>query len=158
MHKIGVERGVSWDDAFAIYKEHSTNEDGFYVSNSGGSGRKVAALVYGIGKRRLDTGARLYAITRPSTGRSPKLETFNELSKRFSKVEPEQAKKVWEDQYEGASKSCQHSYVHGKCKNEAAGVYCEVGRRTRTYFVLSGSLSFILILYSLNPARYLMLF
>ncbi|CAI4232290.1 unnamed protein product [Auanema sp. JU1783] len=137
IHKIGVERGVSWEDAFAIYHEHNVGEDGFYVSTS--SGRKTASLVYGIGKKRLETGARLYAITRPSTGRSPKLETYSELSKRFTKVTPDEAKQVWLDQYDGANQMCQHSFVHGKCRNEQSGVYCEVGRRTRTYFVLSGS-------------------
>ncbi|VDO24443.1 unnamed protein product [Haemonchus placei] len=136
MQKIGVERGLSWDEAFALYKEHNSDEDGFYVSNTSNTGRQVAVLVYGIGKRRFDTGARLYAVTRPSIGRSPKLITMAEISKRFVKVPPEDAKQLWEDQY---ADNCHHTYVHGKCKSEAMGVYCEVGRRTRTYFVLSGS-------------------
>ncbi|KAK6047535.1 hypothetical protein COOONC_14960, partial [Cooperia oncophora] len=139
MQKIGVERGLSWEEAFALYKEHNTDEDGFYVSNTSNTGRQVAVLVYGIGKRRFDTGARLYAVTRPSIGRSPKLITMAEISKRFVKVSPEDAKQLWEDQYAGAIDNCHHTYVHGKCKSEAMGVYCEVGRRTRTYFVLSGS-------------------
>ncbi|PIO76468.1 hypothetical protein TELCIR_01474 [Teladorsagia circumcincta] len=62
-----------------------------------------------------------------------------EISKRFTKVSPDDAKQLWEDQYAGAIDNCHHTYVHGKCKSEAMGVYCEVGRRTRTYFVLSGS-------------------
>ncbi|VDM57886.1 unnamed protein product [Angiostrongylus costaricensis] len=82
---------------------------------------------------------RLYAVTRPSIGRSPKLITMAEIAKRFVKVSPTDAKKLWEDQYAGANDSCHHTYVHGKCKSEAMGIYCEVGRRTRTYFVLSGS-------------------
>uniref|UniRef100_A0A158P7J3 Strawberry notch homolog 2 n=1 Tax=Angiostrongylus cantonensis TaxID=6313 RepID=A0A158P7J3_ANGCA len=141
MQKIGVERGLSWEEAFSLYKEHNSDEDGFYVSNSSSIGRQVAVLVYGIGKRRFDTGARysLYAVTRPSIGRSPKLITMAEISKRFVKVSPTDAKKLWEDQYAGAIDSCHHTYVHGKCKSEAMGIYCEVGRRTRTYFVLSGS-------------------
>lgn len=91
---------------------------------SSGSGRQVAVLVYGIGKRRFDSGARysiyqpytyfglplavlpiakfrLYAVTRPSIGRSPKLITMADITKRFIKVAPEDAKKLWEDQYEG---------------------------------------------------------
>ncbi|KAK6742205.1 hypothetical protein RB195_009833 [Necator americanus] len=139
MQKIGVERGVCWDEAFALFKEHNSDEDGFYVSNTSSSGRQVAVLVYGIGKRRFDNGARLYAVTRPSIGRSPKLITMAEITKRFVKVLPDDAKKLWEDQYAGAIDNCHHTYLHGKCKSEAMGVYCEVGRRTRTYFVLSGS-------------------
>lgn len=26
IHKIGVERGVSWEDAYAIFQEHSVGE------------------------------------------------------------------------------------------------------------------------------------
>lgn len=143
INKIGVERGVSWDDAHALWKEHNTEEDGFYVTqpsaNSNSNVKKVAALVYAVGKLRLDNGARLFAITRPSTGRSPKLLTMAELSKRFTKVTPEEAMPIWTDQFDGSSKMCQHQYVYGKCKMEINGTYCEVGRRTRTYFVLSGS-------------------
>ncbi|VDN25874.1 unnamed protein product, partial [Cylicostephanus goldi] len=79
MQKIGVERGLSWDEAYALYKEHNSDEDGFYVSNNANGGRQVAVLVYGIGKRRFDNGARLYAVTRPSIGRSPKLITMAEI-------------------------------------------------------------------------------
>lgn len=103
--------------------------------------RKVAALVYGIGKIRMDNGARLYAITRPSTGRSPKLMTMADLTKRFNKVTPDEAKDIWKAQYDSAANMCQHSYVYNKCRTETNGTYCEAGRRTRTYFVLSGSVS-----------------
>lgn len=34
---------------------------------------------------------------------------------------------------------CQHRYVYGRCRNEDSNKYCEIGRSTRTYFVLSGS-------------------
>uniref|UniRef100_A0A158R3X8 Strawberry notch homolog 1 n=1 Tax=Syphacia muris TaxID=451379 RepID=A0A158R3X8_9BILA len=139
IHKIGVERGVSWEDAYAIWKDHHEDEDGFYVSNVGVNGKKAAILVYGIGKKMLDTGARLYCVTRPSTGRSAKLETLAELSKRFRSASPEETKDIWKQQYEGSRIMCQHKYFHGRCKSEAKGVYCETGRRTRTYFVLSGS-------------------
>lgn len=35
---------------------------------------------------------------------------------------------------------CHHRYYFGKCSAEQRGVFCEVGRQSRTYFVLSGSL------------------
>lgn len=35
---------------------------------------------------------------------------------------------------------CQHRYFYDRCAREQRdGVFCEVGRRKRTYFVLSGS-------------------
>lgn len=70
------------------------------------NGKMAAALVYGIGKKRLDTGARLFCVTRPSTGRSPKLETQAELAKRFRLATPEEAEPVWKDQYEGRCFYC----------------------------------------------------
>lgn len=71
------------------------------MSNVGVNGRKAAILVYGIGKKMLDTGARLYCVTRPSTGRSAKLETLAELSKRFRIATPEETETIWKQQYEG---------------------------------------------------------
>lgn len=43
------------------------------------------------------------------------------------------------NQISGSNVMCQHKYFHGRCQSETNGVYCETGRRTRTYFVLSGS-------------------
>ncbi|VDN07010.1 unnamed protein product [Thelazia callipaeda] len=139
IHKIGVERGVSWEDAYAIWKDHHEDEDGFYLATVGTDGKRAAALVYGIGKKRLDTGARLYCITRPSTGRSARLVTMDELMKRFRSATVEETEEIWKDQFEGSNRVCHHNYFHGRCRNETSGVYCETGRRTRTYFVLSGS-------------------
>ncbi|PAV91926.1 hypothetical protein WR25_06227 isoform A [Diploscapter pachys] len=139
MHKLAVERGVTWEEAFSIYKQHNTGEDGFYVCTPSMSTKKVATLVYGIGKTRIDNGERLYAVTRPSTGRSPKLISLNELLKKHKKITPDEAKDIWTAQYEGSGQSCQHQYVFNKCKTATKGGFCEVGRRTRIYFVLSGS-------------------
>lgn len=95
MHKIGVERGVNWSEAMEQFAEHNSENDGFYVSTVGLNGKLAAALIYGIGKKRLDSGARLYCITRPNTGRSPKLETFTEIKKRFRKIPVDEAESIW---------------------------------------------------------------
>ena len=34
---------------------------------------------------------------------------------------------------------CVHRFLYGHCKTEEAHVFCEMGRRFRTYFVLTGS-------------------
>lgn len=81
-------------------------KDGFYLASVGNIGKKAAALVYGIGKKRLDTGARLFCVTRPSTGRSAKLETVEELSKRFHPATPEETERIWKDQFEGQFNPC----------------------------------------------------
>uniref|UniRef100_A0A914W791 Uncharacterized protein n=1 Tax=Plectus sambesii TaxID=2011161 RepID=A0A914W791_9BILA len=139
MHKIGVERGVNWSEALEQFAEHNSEHDGFYESTVGINGKLAAALIYAIGKKRLDSGARLFCVTRPNTGRSPKLETFAEIKKRFRKIPADQAESIWNEQYDGSNTMCQHTYFHGRCRNELSGLYCETGRRTRTYFVLSGS-------------------
>ncbi|KAK0409136.1 hypothetical protein QR680_004360 [Steinernema hermaphroditum] len=139
MHKVVVERGVSWEQAMELYKDHNSEEDGFYISKKGPAGKRSAALIYGIGKLGMEKGVRMYALTRPSTGRSAKLEPIADIKKRFQKTPPEEAEQVWKDQYENAASSCQHIFVHGKCKTASQGQYCEVGRRTRTYFILSGA-------------------
>lgn len=71
------------------------------MASVGSQGKRAATLVYGIGKKRLDTGARLYCVTRPNIGRSAKLETLDEISKRYKPATPEQAEKIWKEQYEG---------------------------------------------------------
>lgn len=118
---------MAWMDfiSFLIYVIHRFHffcvftivafKDGFYLSTVGANGKKAAALIYGIGKKRLDTGARLYCITRPNTGRSPKLETMEELSKRFQPATLVQAEKIWKDQFEGLSffvLCCSHNFAY----------------------------------------------
>ncbi|KAK0418273.1 hypothetical protein QR680_013470 [Steinernema hermaphroditum] len=139
MHKVAVERGVSWEQAMDLYKDHNIEEDGFYLSRKGAAGKRAAALIYGIGKLGMEKGIRMYAVTRPSTGRSAKLEAIADIKKRFQKALPEEAEQAWKDQYENAASACQHVFFHGKCKMASQGQYCEVGRRTRTYFILSGA-------------------
>uniref|UniRef100_A0A1I7Z160 Helicase_C_4 domain-containing protein n=1 Tax=Steinernema glaseri TaxID=37863 RepID=A0A1I7Z160_9BILA len=139
MHKVAVERGISWDQAMELYKDHNNDDDGFYLSRKGAAGKRAAALIYGIGKIGIEKGMRMYALTRPSTGRSAKLEGIADIQKRFQKATPDEAEKVWKEQYENALNNCQHVFFHGKCKVATQGQYCEVGRRTRTYFILSGA-------------------
>nr|CAD2155236.1 unnamed protein product [Meloidogyne enterolobii]CAD2169564.1 unnamed protein product [Meloidogyne enterolobii] len=84
---------------------------------------------------------RLYCVTRPNTGRSPKYELLSELLLRFDPISDEEGEELWKEQLEAFSKMCHHRYYFGKCNAEQQrGIFCEVGRQSRTYFVLSGSL------------------
>ncbi|EFO14258.1 hypothetical protein LOAG_14264, partial [Loa loa] len=98
--------------------------DGFYLAAVANNGKKTAALVYGIAR---NVWIRVKC----------RLETIDELTKRFYLATPEETEQVWKDLFEGSNKTCQHNYFHGRCRNEAMDVYCETGRRTRTHFVLS---------------------
>lgn len=107
-------------------------------------GRRSVALIYCVGKKRADSGERLYCITRPNTGRNVgKLETYAEFSKRFTKLDSvHEAEQMWNEHYNSSATMCQHAYMHGVCRASALGSVagaCESGRRTRQYFVLAGS-------------------
>lgn len=95
LHKVSVERGIEWNDIFQLYCEHKSDQDGFYVSTVGLNGKQAIALIYAIGKKRADSGDRLFCIIRPNTGRSPRHETFNEIAKRFRRTSPEAAEQMW---------------------------------------------------------------
>ena len=51
---------------------------------------------------------------------------------------PDAARPYWEDQYVQSATMCSHVYWHGSCRRARMG-HCESGLRTRTYYVLSGS-------------------
>uniref|UniRef100_A0A0N5CB49 AAA_34 domain-containing protein n=1 Tax=Strongyloides papillosus TaxID=174720 RepID=A0A0N5CB49_STREA len=140
MHKIGVERGMSWEEALSVRKVHTNENDGFYIAPLGALGKQQVVLLCEIGgKKNYDNDEHLFSITKPQSGRIHKLERFSELTKRFKKISNDEAEPIWKTLYVNSATYCQHKYFHGKCKTEEAGTYCEIGRRTRTFFVLSGS-------------------
>lgn len=100
MHKISLHRGVNWDEALSIVKLHQGSNDGFYVSTIGFKKKISVTLIYGIGKAYDGENHRFFAITRPNTGRSPKLETLAEIMQRFRRISIEEAKQFWNEQYE----------------------------------------------------------
>ena len=57
----------------------------------------------------------------------------------YFQVLPEEAQRYWEEQYNDSATVCSHAYWRGSCKKISLGLPCEVGLRTRTYYVLSGS-------------------
>ncbi|CAJ0941779.1 unnamed protein product, partial [Mesorhabditis belari] len=139
MHKIAVERGITWDEALSISKLHVGKEDGFYVLRKNTCKQQACILAYGVEMLNGDN-KKSYIITRPSTGRSAKLESIADLSRKFVKTQIDTAEKLWKEQFDASAKMCQHHYIWGKCRTEESGRFCEVGRRMRTYFVLSGSI------------------
>ena len=49
------------------------------------------------------------------------------------------AEPLWKSHYEMSATQCSHKYWSGGCQKSAKGLLCEIGLRTRTYHVLSGS-------------------
>jgi len=138
LYTVRVERGVSWPDALDAYNARAgdSEHNGFYASQAI-NGRATAALVYSVGKKRLETGARLYCVTRPNTGRNVgRLETIEELLKRLKPIPLDTAERLWTHQYTNSSTLCMHAYLHNVCR---MGGVCDQGRRSRQYCVLAGS-------------------
>ncbi|CAG2256294.1 Protein strawberry notch,Protein strawberry notch homolog 1 [Mytilus edulis] len=110
---VTVERGMSWTQVLNLYRKYSGEQDGFYVSANDKFWKKTAILaVY---------------------------HTTNKKKEKYKKVLPDNAQKWWEDQYISSAVNCSHAFWKGNCKKTALGLQCDVGLRTRTFHVLSGS-------------------
>ena len=72
------------------------------------------------------------------------METLGEIKKKYKRVQPEEAEKHWQEQFQASVTTCSHAYWRGVCKRRSVGVDCDVGRRARTYHVLSGNHTLIL--------------
>uniref|UniRef100_A0A3Q3LEL0 Protein strawberry notch homolog 1 n=1 Tax=Mastacembelus armatus TaxID=205130 RepID=A0A3Q3LEL0_9TELE len=132
LYTVGVERGMSWEEATHAWAEQNGPDDGFYVQMR--NNKKTAILV-----KEVNTKKRLFLVYRPNTGRQLKLETYADIKKKFKKVLSEDAKQHWTDQYMSSAKICSHAYWRGNCKKASMGLQCEIGLRCRTYYVLCGS-------------------
>ncbi|XP_033748183.1 protein strawberry notch homolog 1-like isoform X1 [Pecten maximus] len=134
---FSVERGMSWTGASEIWRKYTGSEDGFYVSTQERSMKKTAVLAvyYGLSKKK----EKMYNVYRPNTGRQVHTESLTNLKKKYKKVLPDVAKPIWDDQYNLSAKICSHAYWKGNCKKVSMGLPCEVGLRSRTFHVLSGS-------------------
>ncbi|XP_074474635.1 protein strawberry notch homolog 1 isoform X2 [Sebastes fasciatus] len=132
LYTVGVERGMSWEEATHAWADQSGADDGFYVQTR--NNKKTAILVKEVNAKK-----RLFLVYRPNTGRQVKLETYTDIKKKFKKVLSEDAKQHWIDQYKSSAQICSHAYWRGNCKKASVGLQCEVGLRCRTYHVLCGS-------------------
>ncbi|XP_067934422.1 protein strawberry notch homolog 1-like [Watersipora subatra] len=135
---VKVERGLSWDRAMNVWRDHYGSEDGFYISiTSTSQGKTVAALAVAMtGTRKKN---KLYQVYRPNTGLSPKVESLGDFKKRYKKCTADQAEEFWLEQYQHSAEMCSHLYWRGSCKRHTQGLPCEIGLRTRNYHVLTGS-------------------
>ncbi|XP_063396548.1 protein strawberry notch homolog 1-like [Mytilus trossulus] len=137
LNTVTVERGMSWTQVLNLYRKYSGEQDGFYVSANDKFWKKTAILaVYHTTNKKKE---KLYDVYRPNTGRQPHPESLTGLLKRYKKVLPDNAQKWWEDQYISSAVNCSHAFWKGNCKKTALGLQCDVGLRTRTFHVLSGS-------------------
>jgi hypothetical protein len=98
-----VERGLSWDKAYEIYKQHVKTEieiveneekptyEGFYISNQVKNKHRIALLAVSTEhneKNNLKKSKKFAFLTiyRPNTGFQTKQETAESLLKKYKKV------------------------------------------------------------------------
>ncbi|XP_061162410.1 protein strawberry notch homolog 1-like [Saccostrea echinata] len=134
---VSVERGMSFSQANDIWRKYTGLDDGFYISSMERNVKKtvILAVFFGTNKKR----EKLYNVYRPNTGRQLHPEPLSNIKRKYKKVLPDIAQPWWEDQYNLSAKICSHAYWRGSCKKANLGLPCEIGLRTRTFHILSGS-------------------
>jgi len=132
---VSVERGLSYKRALAMQAQCEDENEGFYFSNQLRNGKKTGVLIL----RECSSGKSLFSVYRPNIGLIQKQETWDEISRKYTKTDPIDVEACWNDQYEYSENNCIHAFWRGFCKRQVAGLPCEVGTRKRTCHILSGS-------------------
>ncbi|XP_017068055.2 protein strawberry notch homolog 1 [Drosophila eugracilis] len=138
LHTVTVERGMSFEAALAKYRKEGQHEhDGFYILQQLRHNKNASILCLQSQPNSTDgsTGKVNLQIFRPNTGPQVRLESLNSIASRYIKVKPEEARDLWQKQFDLCLNTCSHLYWNRKCPCPTA---CEVGLRVRTYHVLSG--------------------
>lgn len=151
LHTVQVERGMIWQEAIDKWADLGGEKEGFYISKQARNGKYTAILAVEIetapktsigSKKKSETKSKkdiMFQLYRPNTGLQFKLESLDELDKKYKKVLSDEAESHWTQQYDASVNTCSHSYWKGVCRYVSMGQECEIGLRRRTYYVLSGS-------------------
>ncbi len=146
-HDVEVDRGMSFEEALALFKQQQRSEEdvpvddeddgmealtrpGFYQMR-GDPNRKRRLLIC---LARPATLARdVYMLSRPNIGAHAGKKPREDLLKAYQRVEDlEQARRVWDDQFDWAQNRCIHGdgCVRGGCNS---------GKRVLRFSILTGS-------------------
>ncbi|CAL8120089.1 unnamed protein product [Orchesella dallaii] len=144
LHRIVVERGMSWKESQDKYVELVGKHEGYYLSNQSRNEKKTAVLIVADpgtskGDKAPTKNNALHTVYRPNTGMQLRRETLKDIQSKYTAVKPDEAQPHWDEQFDSSKSNCMHAYWRGNCKNKAAGLDCDVGLRRRTYHVLSGN-------------------
>lgn len=142
LHEIVVDRGITFSKALQLKDQSFNLDDGFYISKEANSfcSPPILALssTTNVNMGNLRRNEQLFRIYRPNTGLQQRHETLESLQKKFDKISYLQAQTLWENIYQKAVNFCTHAMKHGRCPLNSSQT-CEVGLRSRRFFVLSGS-------------------
>ncbi|XP_065196850.1 protein strawberry notch homolog 1-like isoform X2 [Sycon ciliatum] len=137
LHTVLIERGMTWDSACDLLEGCQNPSEGFYLSKRSQQGRQRVVLVLfrDDGTSKSDK----CILYQPNIGLLPKQEKLSSLmEKYFQASDMDIVRKCWQEHYEQSAVGCSHAFM-GRCKRKIVGEDCEVGRRKRTYHILSGS-------------------
>ncbi|PIK48783.1 putative protein strawberry notch-like 1 [Apostichopus japonicus] len=135
---VSAERGLKWGLAVDLWSQLTYPDEGFYISLKTRNGKRLAVLVK-FSSNASAARKGIMNIYRPNLGQQVKTETLTELKQKYKKVIPDEAKTHWEQQYTAAATMCSHKFWRGRCRNTDVGIPCDVGLRSRTFYILGGS-------------------
>ncbi|XP_072100473.1 si:ch73-63e15.2 isoform X4 [Mobula birostris] len=133
LYKISVDRGMPWEEAYQKSLTLTGDNDGFYISHRLRGNEPFALLAEQI-------NVKSYVLYKPNIGKQTQLESFDNLRRKYKRVNPEEAKEFWESLYNFAFQKCCHSTLNRKCKIVQQGKECFQGMRLRHYYMLCGAL------------------
>lgn len=136
LHTVSVERGMSWNESLQLRRSYTHPDDGYYLSHQTRNNKTTAILAIAQSRSKKKN---VFSVYRPSTGLQIKQDTLEEIKKKYKKVSEAEAQSSWIEQYDSAAIQCSHAYWKGNCKRTTLGLSCEVGKRQRTFHILSGS-------------------
>eukprot|EP00800_Vazella_pourtalesii_P002141 TRINITY_DN1197_c0_g1_i7.p1 TRINITY_DN1197_c0_g1~~TRINITY_DN1197_c0_g1_i7.p1 ORF type:complete len:223 (-),score=42.29 TRINITY_DN1197_c0_g1_i7:310-978(-) len=134
---IRVSRGLSWEEVLnRLPTEDSplvSEDEGLYLSLKDVRGKFYCLLVLST------TDPGMFVVYRPNIGRVNTLMKYSDLQQTYRKVTLEEARPHWIDLYNQSLTKCRHTYFHGECRINSPDNPCQVGLRSSTKYVLSGS-------------------
>uniref|UniRef100_A0A5K4F4Y8 Protein strawberry notch homolog 1 n=2 Tax=Schistosoma mansoni TaxID=6183 RepID=A0A5K4F4Y8_SCHMA len=146
LHKVTAERGLPWSAAMEIYTQHDGVNDGFYLPSAVSNNKIVIPVLAVYVKTRTMRSTnkpdlKLYRIYRPNTGMQARPIELEKLQERYTRVSnPSDCQEPWSRIFKESARRCIHMLLHGFCSSTMQSrTLCEVGLRTRNYYVLSGS-------------------
>ncbi|XP_072450257.1 si:ch73-63e15.2 isoform X1 [Chiloscyllium punctatum] len=133
LYNISVDRGMPWEEAYQKSLTLTGPNDGFYLSHRLRGNEPFALLAEQITVKH-------YVLYKPNIGKQIQPESFDNLRKKYKRVEPEEAKEIWQNLYSFSFRKCSHAAWNGKCKIVQQGKECVQGMRLRHYYMLCGAL------------------
>ncbi|XP_067872364.1 protein strawberry notch homolog 2-like isoform X2 [Heterodontus francisci] len=133
LYKISVDRGMPWEEAYQKSLTLTGSDDGFYLSHRLRGNEPFALLAEQITVKH-------YVLYKPNIGKQIQPESFDNLQKKYKRVEPGEAKEYWQNLYNFSFQKCCHAAWNGKCKIVQQGKECFQGMRLRHYYMLCGAL------------------